>query len=224
MKLANLSPISYYQVSLKSYLHFAACGNPDINEPTRIAVAFDLGSVFMDTEAVLSAYNQTYKELDDLYHDVAKRAGLSDSVFEILYTLYENDGCLQRDICSTCFISKQTINSAVKTLREKGLVRFESGKRREIHVFLTDEGRALCDQKVKPIYDAERAAFAQLDDNDLEAFVRVNRTLVSALRESLQSYYAQNPAIHNLRAATPAANEFATDGLPVKGAATGGVE
>ena len=45
-------------------------------------------------------FNRLYKELDDLYHNLALRQGLSDSASIILYALYLlGDGCLQRDIC-----------------------------------------------------------------------------------------------------------------------------
>ena len=58
-------------------------------------------------------FNRLYKELDDLYHNLALRQGLSDSASIILYALYLlGDGCLQRDICDLSYISKQTINSA----------------------------------------------------------------------------------------------------------------
>ena len=50
-------------------------------------------------------FNRLYKELDDLYHNLALRQGLSDSASIILYALYLlGDGCLQRDICDLSYI------------------------------------------------------------------------------------------------------------------------
>ena len=61
------------------------------------------------------------KELDDLYHNLALRQGLSDSASIILYALYLlGDGCLQRDICDLSYISKQTINSSIRRLEQDG--------------------------------------------------------------------------------------------------------
>ncbi len=62
-------------------------------------------------------YNHLYKEFDDIYHDAALNASLSDSAFDILYGIFElGDGCLQRDICRTSCIPKQTINSAIRKM------------------------------------------------------------------------------------------------------------
>ena len=66
-------------------------------------------------------YNRMYKELDDLYHEIALGIGMSDGEFSALYAISSlGDGCLQRDICREVYVSKQTINSAVRKLEEKG--------------------------------------------------------------------------------------------------------
>lgn len=41
--------------------------------------------------AQLAAFNQLYKEMDEIYHVYAKEQGISDTVFWILYSLYENN-------------------------------------------------------------------------------------------------------------------------------------
>lgn len=57
------------------------------------------------------------KELNDLYHGLALKIGISDSAFTILYVICElGDGCLQRDICYEAFASKQTVNSSIRKL------------------------------------------------------------------------------------------------------------
>ena len=58
-------------------------------------------------------FNSLYKEMDDIYHDIAFSLGLSDSAFVILYFIsILGDGCLQKDICEVAYISKQTITAA----------------------------------------------------------------------------------------------------------------
>lgn len=72
-------------------------------------------------ETEIQKFNRLYKEQDDLYHDIALYAGLSDSACSILYAICVlGDGCLQRDICREAFTSKQTINSSVRNLEKKG--------------------------------------------------------------------------------------------------------
>ena len=57
----------------------------------------------------LREYNRIYKEVNDIYRDAASKFGLSNSVFDILYTICEvGEGCLQKDVCDATFIPKQT--------------------------------------------------------------------------------------------------------------------
>ena len=65
----------------------------------------------------MKEFNRIFKECNHIYHDIALKLGLSDSGFDILYTLCEiGDGCLQKDICDATMLSKQTIHSSVQML------------------------------------------------------------------------------------------------------------
>ena len=56
----------------------------------------------------LLEFNKFYKELNDLYHETALNAGLSESSFDILYSVFElGDGCLQSDIQKISFLPKR---------------------------------------------------------------------------------------------------------------------
>ena len=49
----------------------------------------------------LEAFNRLYREMDQIYHGLAVRLGMSDSGFIILYTIAElGEGCLQKDIAA----------------------------------------------------------------------------------------------------------------------------
>lgn len=46
-------------------------------------------------------FNRMYKEVDELYHEVALKSGLSDTSFLVLFSIVElGDGCLRTDILS----------------------------------------------------------------------------------------------------------------------------
>lgn len=65
----------------------------------------------------LKEFDSLYKMIDDVYHEIALSMHLTDSAFLILYCLLElGDGCSQKDICKLYSISKQTVNSSVKSL------------------------------------------------------------------------------------------------------------
>ena len=55
----------------------------------------------------MKEFNRIFKECNHIYHDIALKLGLSDSGFDILYTLCEiGDGCLQKDICDATMLSR----------------------------------------------------------------------------------------------------------------------
>lgn len=135
------------------------------------------------TNASRIEFNHLYKELDDVYHDAALNASLSDSAFDILYGIFElGDGCLQRDICKTSCIPKQTINSSIRKLEKEGWIRLIPGKGRSMQIFLTDEGRRALQDKIYPVIDAENNAFQSLTSEECEQMLRLCRKYTTALQ------------------------------------------
>lgn len=135
----------------------------------------------------LKEYNRFYKEFDGLYHELAQKAGLSDSAFLILYTLAEfGGGCLQKDIADFYGISKQTINSSIKNLETRGILSLQKGKRRELHLYLTQEGQKLVEEKIVPIVKMENRIFAEMGPEESRELLRLMRKLVSLYRKQMQ--------------------------------------
>lgn len=90
----------------------------------------------------LCEFNRIFKEFNDIYHEVASRLGLSNSAFDIFYAICElGDGCLQRDICKTTYIPKQTVNSSIRNLEREGYLTLVHGKGRNMHIYLTERGK-----------------------------------------------------------------------------------
>lgn len=73
----------------------------------------------MSFEEFIRIYNGQYKESNEVYHRLARHCGLSDSAFWILYTLREaEEPVSQKQLCNELYLSKQTVNSALKNLEE----------------------------------------------------------------------------------------------------------
>jgi len=133
-------------------------------------------------------FNLLYKELNDLYHETAVSMGLSDSAQMILYTICElGDGCLQKDICDRCYLTKQTVHSAVRKLEREGFVALTSGKGRDMHLSLTEAGRALAEQTIYPLSEAEFRALDALSPQERADLIRLTQTYVASLRGELRS-------------------------------------
>lgn len=118
----------------------------------------------------VARWNSLEKSIDTIYSRAGAASGLSDSTFDILYalTLY-GDGCSQRELCDRCWIGKQTVHSALGRLVGQGLIRVEPGEGRATRVLLTEGGRCVVDQKVRPIVQAEARALASLSSEELDA-------------------------------------------------------
>ena len=102
-------------------------------------------------EKEIHEFNHIYKELDDLYHEIALKIGISNSALAILYTVCVlGDGCLQKDVCQEAYISKQTVNSSVRKLEKNGYLYLEQGTGRDKHIRLTEMGRRFVKEKIRP--------------------------------------------------------------------------
>lgn len=136
--------------------------------------------------AQMRALDQTYKEMDEIFHNYAKANGLSDAVFGILYLLWDRGTPYpQRELCEAWYYPPQTINSALKALEKQGIVALtfapESRKSKEIH--LTDAGRALAQKVIVPFMQAERNALLGLSECEREMMVLTLKKHLSLLRQ-----------------------------------------
>lgn len=141
--------------------------------------------MYFKVQKELMEYNKIYKELSDIYHDIALKTGLSDSAFDILYAIAMlGNGCLQRDICQLTFLSKQTIHSSVSKLEKEAYIFLKKGTGRNMHIFLTDSGEALVTQKILPVIAIEQKSFQDMTPEEAEALLCLNRKYASRLREN----------------------------------------
>ena len=125
-----------------------------------------------DAKDLLAQMDRFYLETDEIYRQGARKAGLSDSAFGILYSLMLNDGLTQKQLCERSFTAKQTVSSSVRRLVERGLALPEEGSERNAPIWLTAAGRA-----VEALNASERATLARL----LERYTTALRTEFGAL-------------------------------------------
>ena len=133
--------------------------------------------------------NRLSKELDELYHSLAKHYHIQDSALWILYSLWEsNEPCTQRDLSSLWSLSKQTINSTLKKLETAGYLRLEplENNRKNKKIVLTAAGGKLAEQFIGPIFEAERTAFAGLTPKERTQFLHLYQKHLVLLRQETE--------------------------------------
>lgn len=137
----------------------------------------------------LERLNRIWKESDRIYHDVARRSGLSDCAFWIMYGLMNMDRPLpQKDMSQSWQYSRQTVASALRQLEERRLitVRLADGSRRDKVIELTDAGAEFVERYVAPVALAEQTALQGMGD-DAERLIDMMRLYVQLLDTSLSA-------------------------------------
>lgn len=141
----------------------------------------------MEQRGALAAYNELYKEQDNLYRAAARGFGLSDCAFWVLYALREAERPMtQSDVCAAVYQPKQTVHSALKKLIGEGCLRLAEGRdRRSKYLVLTERGEALVRRTVDPVMAAETAAMDTLTEAERTQFLSLCRRYNTALRQYL---------------------------------------
>lgn len=134
---------------------------------------------------ILKRFNCLYRELDEMYHEIALKTGLSDSAFSILYAMAElGDGCLQTEIARYHSLSVQTVHTSAKNLEKKGYLYFQKGRGREMHLYLTEAGKRLTEEKIRPVLDLENSTFAQMSQRECEQLLHLTETYMELFRKN----------------------------------------
>lgn len=137
----------------------------------------------------LREFNCLYKEIEKLYHDIAVKAGMSNSSFFILYTIVElGNGCLQKDVSDMYSINKQTIHSSIRNLEKNGYIFLKKGKGRNMHIYLTEEGEKLIQQKMIPIMEAENDVFTAMTAQESKELLRLNKKYTALLHQKMSRF------------------------------------
>ena len=118
--------------------------------------------------------NRMTSELESLYHQASLKLGIADSVSIVMYALHEaGNECLLSDIYKESGISKQTINSAIRSLEADGILYLEQHIGRAKKVVLTEKGKEYAMQTAARLYQAEMNAFESWSEDEVSTYIRL---------------------------------------------------
>ena len=136
---------------------------------------------------IAAEYTALAGEINALYHEAAVKAGISDSVQNILYVLYEENGrAPQSAIAHRTGISRQTINSAIRKLERDGIVALEPGKGRNTIVCLTEAGQSFAKEKIAPLFSIENQIWSEWTEDEQREYLRLTKKYRDALRRHMK--------------------------------------
>ena len=105
----------------------------------------------------------------------------------VLYTIYDmGEPCLLSDIYKCSCISKQTVNSAVRSLEADGILYLEQHNGRSKKIMLTEKGRELTEKTAARLYFAEVNAFEDWSDEEVETYIGLMKKYADCLRKQVE--------------------------------------
>lgn len=143
---------------------------------------------------VLQEFDRINNLINEFYHEIAMKQGLSDSAYSILQAmLVLGNGCTQTEIYKYTCLNKQTVNSSVKKLKQDGIIEFKSGSGREIKIHLTPDGEKLVNEKILPIEQAESAVFDEMTVEEKKEIIRLVSKYLELFREKVRNITEEDP-------------------------------
>jgi len=137
---------------------------------------------------VLVDFREATRELEDAYSLFPKSCGLSQAEYWSLVLIYEG-AATQSQISGQLYLSRQTLNSAIKQLREKDMLRLEPFERnqRSKQLLLTEKGRAFVEDHVARMHQVEERAWKGLTPEEQVLLTQLTRRFSGLIRQEMEA-------------------------------------
>lgn len=138
-------------------------------------------------------FDRMLNGLDRIYSEFARTCGLSGAYWMLVDTSAAGGSVAVSRLTSEWFYSKQTINSAIKTFRARGLAtsEFAEGSRKNKVVRLTEEGVQFAKRYALPAQKAEQQAFEALEPWEQREIMRLVGKFSHVLNEECEAFKRQ---------------------------------
>ena len=145
------------------------------------------GAMSITVSKNMKRFNHLIGEIGAAYHAASLKLGVSDSVMQILYTIYDvGESCLLTDICRLTGLTKQTVNSAIRNLEKEGTVCLIPVNSKSKKVALTAKGILLASQTVAKLVKAENAILDAWSEEDVARYLMLTKRYLDALNEKVE--------------------------------------
>ena len=151
----------------------------------------------MNSAVTLVDFDRLLNGLDHIYSEFSRACGLSDCAYWMLVDTSTAGGSIAVSrLTSEWFYSKQTINSAIKTLTARGFatLEFAEGSRKNKVVRLTDEGKRFAEHYALPAVEAEQRAFGALEPWEQREILRLVGKFSRVLGDECEAFKQQMAA------------------------------
>jgi len=137
----------------------------------------------------LKQLNGMLCEIDSLYQALLAAKNVSDSEFVVIIAILSlGEGCLQKDIAETSYMSKKTINSTIKKLEKEEFIELKAGKYPNMHIYLTKKGIEHIKNNILPIIDVEERVLNSMSDDEFERLVIGSAKYTGIFKEHVANF------------------------------------
>lgn len=137
----------------------------------------------------LKQLNAMLSELDNIYQSLLKANNVSDSEFTVMFSIKElGEGCSQKDIANSSYISKKTVNSTVKKFEKDGYITLKAAKYPNIQIFLTEKGKKFMEENIIPIIQVENKVLENMSDNEFEFLSTYYKIYIKGFKTNVENY------------------------------------
>ena len=135
-------------------------------------------------------FNDILSEVGSLYHEIARRQGLSDSSMDILYCVAQlGDGCPVSQVYKRNGGSRQTVSSALRKLEQEGVLYLQASGGTRKNICLTERGHRLLEEKILPILRMENEIFLSWEEGEVAEYLRLDQKYLDDLRSKVKSTF-----------------------------------
>ena len=123
---------------------------------------------------------------NELYAALAKRQGISYNTLLTLYAIEQDQGATQSQLANIWLIPKQTLNTVIRSLMEKGYVTLKAGQnQKEKLVYFTQTGQEYASRVLQNVYRMEDQAIAQIGTQQFLRMVEITRDFTLAFEQEV---------------------------------------
>ena len=137
--------------------------------------------------STLAAFRDATWELDNVYTLFPKSCGLSEAEYWSLLLIYEGVAT-QSQISERLFVSRQTLNSAFKQLRKKGLIYLEPYEEnlRSKQSSLTEKGKRFVDEHIMRMHRIEENAWKKLSSDEHDTLISLTKKISCLIQSEME--------------------------------------
>lgn len=137
----------------------------------------------MNSRSFFYDFGRALYHVDSCYDEFAKQSNVSSALLWVLYALNDGNSHTQIEISNDWELPKTTVNTVIKEIQKNGYVDLIpiKGKRREMSIVLTENGKKYADMVLADLYKKEAEVYKALSSDEY-AIVAVLEKIAKKLK------------------------------------------